>query len=526
MKRQYWILLGFVISSLILRIALLIFIENPGLNDQNHYYNLGTRLLNGDGFTIDYVWHYSHLPASIEHPIDHWMPVAGIAAAIGMFIFGEGAQSALFLFIIMGSLLPVVVYSAAKQYDLSDNLALMASAFAISIPDFVWNSLRTDTTIINMLLIPASIIAFIHAIKHQRWWSYIICGVLGGIAYLTRNDSILILPLVVSCAVVYLIWGKAYTNRRQLWRLIVIPIAFAITIAPWLVRNYQTLDMLGSPETSRMFFMVDAKDHYAYNMSLTLESMLERRTISEHINKRLFEFFAAIKQIIISLDGVLPLLMAIGLLSLLWQRNRQSWLTALPVVLWILGILIAYPFLLPLKSQSGSFEKAYLTIVPMMLPFAAFAIDRLFKNNLWRVIAVLVTVLLMAANSFDVVRSETQRANQFYANMQRLTDIIMTLDDRTGDDEVRVMSQDPFPMSYFGIKSVMTPLTTTREDVLALTDRYDIDYLIMPAARPALDALYQQGEIDERFTFMTSMRDETRILYEIYAITNEVASDD
>lgn len=526
MKRPYWILLGIIISSLLLRIALLIFIENPGLNDQNHYYNLGTRLLNGDGFTIDYVWHYSNIPDAIEHPIDHWMPIAGVVAGVGMMIFGQGAQSALLGFILVGALLPIIVYIATKQYNLSDNLALMASAFAISIPDFVWNSLRTDTTIINMLLIPASILAFIHALKNQRWWGYILCGVLGGLAYLTRNDSILILPLVVSCAVVYLMWGKQFTKRQQLWQIILIPIAFFITVSPWLIRNYQTLDMIGSAETSHMFFMVDAKDHYAYNMPLTLESMLERRTINDHINKRLFELVAAIKQIIISLDIVLPLLVAIGVLSILWDRKRQTLLIATPVLLWLLGILIAYPILLPLKSQSGSFEKAYLTIVPLMLPFAAFAIERLFKDDRWRVVAVVVSVLLMCANSFDVVRLETQRANQFYANMHRLTDTIKSLDDLTGDGDIRVMSQDPFPMSYFGVSSVMTPLTSSRDDVLIIANQYDIDYLILPAARPALDDLYQQREIDERFVYVTSISNTTRTLYEIYAINDESSVDE
>ncbi|MEM9951237.1 MAG: glycosyltransferase family 39 protein [Chloroflexota bacterium] len=521
MSRHHWILLGIVLASFGLRLALLPLIQNPGLNDQNHYYNLGTRLLTGEGFTIDYVWHYSSLPDTIEHPTDHWMPVAGIVAAFGMALFGEGAQNALVFFIIAGSLLPIVAYLATKQYGLSDNLALIAACFAISIPDIVWNSLRTDSTIINMLLIPASIIAFIHGVKHNKWWAYAVSGVLGGLAYLTRNDSILILPLVISCGVVYLLWERKFTSRRQLWQIILVPIVFIVTASPWLIRNQQVTGSLGSPESDVMFFMVDAKDHYAYNMPLTLDSMLERRTISEHINKRLFELIAAFKQIIISLDVALPVLVGLGILILLWERDKQHWLVTTPVILWVLGILIAYPILLPLKSQSGSFEKAYLTIVPLLLPLAVIAIDKLFVKDQWRMIAIGLIVGLMAANSFDVVRLETQNANNFYRSMERLTDTIQALPDNTGDDEIRVMSQDPFPMSYFGISSVMTPLTSNREDVIAIAERYEIDYLIMPAARPTLDGLFQQREVDTRFDYVTNLSNESRVLYEIYAFDYE-----
>ena len=51
------------------------------------------------------------------------------------------------------------------------------------------------------------------------------------------------------------------------------------------------------------------------------------------------------------------------------------------------------------------------------------------------------------------------------------------------------MSQDPYVLSAFGYASVMTPLAS-REDTLALARQYEIDYLLMPAGRPALDTLY------------------------------------
>lgn len=518
MKRHHCMLLIIILAGLLFRIGLLTFINNPGLNDQNHYYNLGTRLLNGDGFSIDYIWHYSSLPDEIVHPIDHWMPLAGVAVAIGMAMSGETPQAALIVFIIAGVLLPILVFISAKQYALSDELALISASFAVVIPDFVWNSLRTDTTILNMLFITACIIALTYAIQKARWWGYVICGLLGGIAYITRNDSVIILPMAFVTVLTYAIWGKDLVNRKQLWQVILVPIAFFIAITPWLIRNYETLGMLGSPETSRMFFMIDAKQHYAYNIPITLETMLEQQTIQEIVAKRLFELAAAIKQMIISLDSILPILLPLGFIYLLSKRHRTHLLTLSPALIWLLGILVAYPILLPYKSQSGSFEKAYLTIIPMLLPLSAIAIEQIFIKGRWRYIAVAITLALMLLNSFEFVRQESQFADTYYASINLVANRLETLPDVTGDGEVRLMTQDPYVMSYFGYSSVMIPLTTTREDVLEIARLYDIDYLQMPAGRPVLDAIFTENEQDTRFVWVDDIIENGRIAFRLYEL--------
>lgn len=525
MKRHYWALFIITIIGLLFRVGLLTFINNPGLNDQNHYYNLGSRLLNGDGFTIDYVWHYSSIPDEIIHPIDHWMPLSGVAVTAGMAIAGESPQASLILFIVAGSLLPLLVFIATKQYGLSDELALIAGSFALFIPDFVWNSLRTDTTILNMVFITGSIIALTNAIKNSHWWSYVICGLLGGIAYITRNDSIIILPMAFVTVLTYLIWGKDLINRKNLWQVILVPIAFFIAITPWLIRNYETLGMLGSPETSRMFFMVDAKQHYAYNIPITLDTMLEQQTVRQLFEKRLFEFAAAIKQMIVSLDSILAILIPLGLLSLLSKRHRSHLLTLSPALIWLLGILVAYPILLPYKSQSGSFEKAYLTIIPMLLPLGAIAIEQVFVKGRWRYLALSIILLLMGLNSFEFVRQETKFADSIYARFENLTARLETIPDVTGDDEIRLMSQDPFPLSYFGYSSVMVPLTNNLNDVIDIARRYEIDYLQMPAGRPLLDAIFTGDDQDNRFIWVEDIIENGRITFKLYEIRPDASND-
>ncbi|MCC6803206.1 MAG: hypothetical protein IT319_10000, partial [Anaerolineae bacterium] len=92
-------LLLICLAALAFRVPLLlIFVHYPGIADPTHYYNMGVRLVEGHGFTIDYIWQYSLPPASIVHPEEHWMPLTAILAAAPMALFGESARIALIPF--------------------------------------------------------------------------------------------------------------------------------------------------------------------------------------------------------------------------------------------------------------------------------------------------------------------------------------------------------------------------------------------------------------------------------------------
>lgn len=511
-------LLAIVAAAFLFRVALLSLVHNPGLHDPIHYFNLGRRLAEGQGFTIDYVWHYSRFPPQISHGIDHWMPLAGVAAAVGIALGGASPVAAAAAFVLVGALVPLLTYVAAKQLALSDETALIAALLAAFIPDLVSSSLRTDTTALNVVFICGALLALNAGFRHGRHGNFILCGALAGLAYLTRNDALLFFPLLIAAAGLQLRIGV----RR--WSILTAAAAICLTvavflgvIAPWLWRNYQETGLLGTAETGRMFFMVEQADHYAYGTAITLESMLQQRSIGELLYFRLFQFAAAIKQIVVSLAFPLNILILAGAIRLMRKRLPARLLTLAPSALWLLGILLAYPLLLPLKSQAGSFEKAFLTIAPLLIPLAAVPLDRSFHRSIWRWGFVGIAVSWLALNSVLQVKRETEFADTYYGSIQVLVDELASLPDVTGDGETRIMSQDPYVMSYFGYASVMTPLAA-REGVLELGRHFHIDYLMMPASRPALDALYLSEEADRRFVLAAHMARAGEIPFELYRL--------
>ncbi len=91
-------LLLICLCALVFRLVLLQFVHFPGIADPNHYYNLGVRLVEGHGFTIDYICQYNDNYPTIEHADDYWMPLTGVlpAATMASRPIRTGAISALF----------------------------------------------------------------------------------------------------------------------------------------------------------------------------------------------------------------------------------------------------------------------------------------------------------------------------------------------------------------------------------------------------------------------------------------------
>jgi hypothetical protein len=495
-------LLLICLGALLLRLILLQFVHFPGIADPSHYYNLGVRLVEGHGFTIDYIWQYTVPPQSISHPEEHWMPLTAALAAAPMRLFGTDVQIALLPFILIGSLLPILSNWGARQLDLSENAALFSAAALAVLPEFMLYSLRTDTVIPCALFTCLSLLLLTHGLRHGSTFAFIGSGVTAGLAYLTRNDGILLLPTLVVTLLVYARWRK-YAPAFH-WRgALIMPVAALIVVTPWLIRNLQTIGTLGSPETSSMFFFTDHSDHYAYGRHFTLETMLAAQTPAEIVSKRVFEMAAAVKVMIESFDVVLSVAVFGGLLLLLAQRDRPRLLASAPALILVFGVFVAYTVFIPYKAQAGSFKKAYISVVPLLLPLGAYALERAITDHRIRYGAMALIIALAGANAIDAVRLDAQLSNSYLAVIEKMVTSARTLPDTNGDGEIILMAEDPFIIRFAGIKSVMFP-DEDRDTIIEVAQRYGVDYLLMPPNRDSLNGLLTGEVRDPRFVFVAN----------------------
>lgn len=494
--RLSWKLGLICLAALVLRIFAAGFVQHPGIADSNHYYNVASRLIEGQGFTTDYIWMYSLPPESIVHPEEHWMPLTSALAALPMALLGHSVHNALIPFILLGALLPLLGYAAARQFCLGETASLFVAAATAALPEMVLNSVRTDTTIPNVVLVTASILLLNRGIAKQSLLPFVVSGALAGLSYLTRNDGLVLAPVVALTLLV-----AAFTGRgsRKLWLGFAgFLVAAALVVAPWIVRNLNVLGIPTTPESRDMFFFTSVLDHYAYARDFTLETMLAEQSVGEIIGKRLFELAAAFKLMYSTLDLFLPVAVAGGLLLLAARRDRERWAVLTPTLIFLLLVLIAYPVLIPYKSQAGSFKKIYLTVIPLILPLAGYAIERAVTDVRIQRVTVGLVVAFLVANAVELVRADARFTAAYMARMEAVVQTVQTLPDQNGDGQVILMAQDPFMLRFYGVQSVMIP-TESRDIILGVADRYNVDYLLMPPDRPALDPIYTGDDDDPRF---------------------------
>jgi 4-amino-4-deoxy-L-arabinose transferase-like glycosyltransferase len=493
MKTGYKLLL-ICAGALALRLLVLVlFVRFPGIADPNHYYNMGVRLVEGHGFTIDYIWQYNIPPQSIVHPEEHWMPLTAVLAALPMRLWGEGAQQAILPFTLLGAALPALSYGMARQLELGKRSSLFAAAATAALPEFVLYSVRTETTVPFALFIGLSLLLFTEGLRRGRALAYLGSGLCAGLAYLTRNDAVLVLPMLVVTLAVYALARQPF-HIRYVW---LVPVAAVLIATPWLARNLQLFGTVSSPETDDMFFFTDHMDHYAYGRHFTLETMLAQQTPAQVMGKRLFEMAAAVRMMVETQDA-LPLFVIGGLILLVVVRDRDKLVTLSPALILLFGGFIAYTIFIPYKSQAGSYKKFYISVLPLLLPLAAYALDYAVTNRRVQLGAMALLVALLAVNAVAFVRTDASAASRYLPRIEQMAAAARALPDTNGDGSIILMAQDPYILRYVGLQSVMFP-AEDRETIIEVARRYGVDYLLLPADRPALDPIYLRQETDSRF---------------------------
>jgi hypothetical protein len=200
-----------------------------------------------------------------------------------------------------------------------------------------------------------------------------------------------------------------------------------------------------------------------------------------------------------TLDVALPIAILGGLLLLIASRDRDRLLTLAPALILLVGFYVFYTVLVPFKSQGGSFKKAYLSLVPLLIPLAAYALERAIPDQRIRRGTMLLILAFMTTNAIELTRADLKATNNYLAQMRRVIQQIERLPDTNQDGEIVLMTQDPFVIGFLGLRSVVIPMES-RDTILEVAQRYGVDYLMMPPARPALDPLYTGDEIDPRFS--------------------------
>jgi 4-amino-4-deoxy-L-arabinose transferase-like glycosyltransferase len=491
----FWLILT---TALVLRLALASFAPHPGISDPNHYYNLGRNVAAGQGFVIDYIYQYHRPPAAVTHPEDYWMPLPALWPAIGLRLFGNTLWAALIPSAVLGSLLSVLAYGIAAAAGLEQPARLIAMSTVAFLPEFVLNSVRTDTTLSYTMFAGLAGLCFFLGMK-RRPWLLLVAGISGGLTQLSRQDGILLAPALLISMLV--LWRVGKYPMRWYWPLL-IALGWFIVLLPWLWRNFNLFGEWLPAGSSRTLFMTSFNDQFTYGRVLDLDHYLAWGW-PNILGNIAFQALANVKTSYTVLDVALPITALLGLGGLVVGRDRERLsLLLLPFVL-VLLLYLFYSFLVPFHTMGGSFKKSYMSLVPYLAMTSAWGIIRYIQPRRTAYLFAALMVGIMGLNAVELVRADYNQSGSYDATIAALGEMLARAGDRNGDGKITVMAQDPFILNYHGFPALIIP-SDDRDTILEAAYRYQVDYIILPAARPALDSLYDGVETDPRLTLLES----------------------
>ena len=206
-----------------------------GHADASGYAEMADSLVTGRGFEVDYIsWYFLKYDPKISRPEDHWPPLYSILIAPFYVIFGKTAFAAkLPSLFISCFLLPLTLYSLAKELSRSKYAGLATGAGSILYPIFFRDSLYCLSDVLYTFVIAATVLYAVKALDNKKYFYHF--GVFMGIAYYAKGSGIIPIPgYILFFIIARGSIMKVIKDKRFLMSFL---IAFLILL-PWLIRNY------------------------------------------------------------------------------------------------------------------------------------------------------------------------------------------------------------------------------------------------------------------------------------------------
>ena len=150
-----------------------------------------------------------------------------------------------------------IVFAIGRRVA-SDGVALGGALLATLHPYLVWHDIHLNREVLDGLLAAAIVLTALVAAERERslWWSVALGGTLG--LAILGNARLLVLPLVLG------VWLMARLGFAQhgLAALLVVCSCAALVLAPWVVRNRQSVGCLAITTDSRALWKANNLNTY------------------------------------------------------------------------------------------------------------------------------------------------------------------------------------------------------------------------------------------------------------------------
>ena len=491
--------------AFVVRIALIWHFPDPAYPDSFYYVDVARSLTAGNGLSVDFLWIFAEvggtLPANPVLPIAsnaHWMPLASLVQVPFLAVFGNVSWASALPFAFLGATAAPLTWAIARDLGARRSVAIGAGFLtAIPVLSVVYMT-QPDNFSLYQPLVIAALWMGARGLKGSGR-SFVLAGLLAGLATLSRNDGLLVLAAL----------GIAFAwDRWRAWRsrgrsAPAIPFAaalacvavFALVMAPWWLRQLAVFGSL-SPSTAsgKVLFIRDIAEWNSITTPATLDHLLGQG-LGPLLASRIGGLIAALMIYVTLVAGfVLAPFMLIGG----WSRRRSL---AFGPFFVFAGLLFAFSTIVSaVHVPGGTFIHSAVALAPhsyiLALEGIALAVGWVAaRRRAWDVVtatrAFTGAALVFAAGAavFGSIF-----VHQVWADSRRdFQAVTAALDEAGAASTDRVMSIDASGTRFWsgrgGVVLVNDPLDTIQDVVRA----YDIRWLVLDrgdsvtAVAPILD---------------------------------------
>lgn len=529
-KWNYKLYLGLFGVSFVLHIVITLLTQQPGYIDAYYYYQIAANYHNGLGLNEISLWNYqldSFQPGmgsnALLHPaFSYWLPLTS-GLIIGSFaIFGVSFFAASLPFVLISALLPPVAYWAGQElFGTNQRRYSWVMALVMLFPGrYLVYFNTTDNFAPFALIVMVGLVAIYKGITQNPRWLWL-AGALGGLAYLSRSEGILLLiVLVISFA-----WYRWKNRQEQTvkgnWLVLGGAVAVGLLIVLlWFVRNLFTFGSLIPGDSSHAIFLRDYNDLFSYSLPLNLNYYLNQQLpannwgIGPIIGARVT---AAWLDIVIFLVQGLFLLGPFALVGFFLVRRKAKPFSYQVFGIYFVLLYLALALIFTLVGQHGTIYHTAGGLMPFQAGAAMAAFDGLaglyarrrknIKAEQLRLVLVGVVLVINIALTLYVGYTELAKWNGDYNYGKAVT---AWFQQNNIDNNVIIITE---PLSYhYATGKTAIPLASDGVAAnLAAAHKYGATYLALGLVHyDSLNQLYQSKQADG-LSWLGTMPDGTQI---------------
>jgi 4-amino-4-deoxy-L-arabinose transferase-like glycosyltransferase len=462
-------ILLFVVALVARMLTASLFLE-PAYPDAYYYANVARELAGGGGFQVDYIWNFvevgGRLPEQGNLPIPsnaHWMPLAVLVQVPFIWALGPTAVAAGLPFWLAAAAVAPLTYFVGRDAGMPVWQA-GAAGLLVAVPAAVAPYLgQPDNFGLYMLLGTLALWLCARGLRGDRR-AFALGGVVVGLAFLSRNDGVL-LGLPFALVFLHDLLRRPRRTRIGWWPAIICGAGFAIVAAPWLLRQ---LDVFGAISPSsiggRILFITEYRELYSVSTETTLDSFLAQGP-GGLLESRLGGLGSAL--LIFAVMPLMVVMVPLMLIGIWTQRRSQDFIP------WFIYAVALFAFTVLVSAVHvpfGTFIHSAVALVPhayllALLGLAAgvrwignhrssWDVPRATRNISFMLVGVLLVVSVAASlSTVDAWRYERDSRVEVLAVLQAeaaADDILMSADAGAyqyhGDWSGIVTPDDPLPV--------------------------------------------------------------------------------